>query len=292
MTPRPETMAIDIGGTQTRAALVHDGTVGERLSFGTPPDGDPAAWFARIARETEVWRGCHQQIGIAATGLVEGGIWNPLNPRILSSPRNVPILDLAQQAFAVPAIAVNDAQAAAWGEYRFGAGRGEDMVFLTISTGIGGGIVTGGKLHGGLAGHFGQWFGETIDSPIVENRVAGRWIAEAARQCGRETDAKGVFDAAARGEDWARQICARSEDRVAALCANIQLTLDPGRIVIGGSIGLATGFLAGVESRLEGVHPRMRPTLVAAALGGDAGLIGASDLAVSAFSFMQREETS
>jgi N-acetylmannosamine-6-phosphate 2-epimerase/N-acetylmannosamine kinase len=292
MTPRPQTLAIDIGGTQTRAALIHDGMVGDRLSFETPSDADPAAWLARIARETEDWRGRHQQVGIAATGLVEGGIWNPLNPRTLSSPRDFPLVYLAQQTFAVPAVAVNDAQAAAWGEYRFGAGKGEDMVFLTISTGIGGGIVTGGKLHGGLAGHFGQWFGETVDSPIIENRVAGRWIAEAARESGRETDARGVFDAAARGEEWARQICAQSQDRVAALCANIQLTLDPDRIVIGGSIGLATGFLAGIDSRLESVHQRMRPTLVAAALGGDAGLIGASDLAVSAFSIMQREETS
>src|SRR4029077_15649090 len=96
--------------------------------------------------------------------------------------------------------AANDAQAAAWGEHRFGAGRNEDMVFLTVSTGIGGGIVINGRPLCGLPGHFGllRTLSESQSLPF-EDGVSGHWIAAQARAVGHDTDAAGVFAAAVSG---------------------------------------------------------------------------------------------
>ena len=99
------------------------------------------------------------------------------------------------------------------------------MVFLTISTGIGGGIVLGGRLLEGLAGEFGQLVDD--DGARIEDRVAGRWMAEEAKAAGHDTDAAGVFAAAA--EPWAERIIAVAAARVARLCRNVQLAVDPER---------------------------------------------------------------
>ncbi len=180
--------------------------------------------------------------------------------------------------FGVPAVALNDAQAAAWGEYRWGAGEGEDLVFLTISTGIGGGAVLNHRLLGGLAGHFGLWRSRSGGGPL-EDEVSGRWLAAQARTAGYDISAKDVFTAASQGEQWAGNAIDSSAGKVAALCSDIQLALDPRRIVIGGGIGLAAGFLDLVQDRLSHLPRRFRPHIAAARLGAQAGLVGAADFA-------------
>jgi predicted NBD/HSP70 family sugar kinase len=185
-----------------------------------------------------------------------------------------------EHLFGVPAFAANDAQAAAWGEYRYGAGAAEDMVFLTISTGVGGGIVLNGRPLLGLAGHFGLLGSSSTTDPL-EDTISGHWIASQAKAQGHDVTAVGVFAAATAGDAWANEIIDASAQKVALLCADIQLLFDPRRIVIGGGIGLAAGFLDRVRANLKGLSPRLRPALVAAKLGANAGLVGVADLARS-----------
>ena len=90
-----------------------------------------------------------------------------------------------------------------------------------------------------------------------------------------------MFAAAAAGAAWAETIIAASARKIALLCSDIQLTFDPKRIVIGGGIGLAAGFIGRVEADLAGLRARLRPTLVPARLGARAGLVGIADLASS-----------
>jgi N-acetylmannosamine-6-phosphate 2-epimerase/N-acetylmannosamine kinase len=222
-------------------------------------------------------------VGAAVTGLVHDGEWSALNPATLGVPGRFPLLARLEAAFGVPALAANDAQAAAWAEYRLGAGGGEDMVFLTISTGIGGGVVLNGRLLGGLAGHFGLWRGQSDDrqSPL-EDDVSGRWIAAEAGRAGHAGSAASVFAAAGTGAAWAQDIVAASASRVARLCRDIQLAFDPRRIVIGGGIGLADGYLDRVRSHLAALPPRLRPTVVPARSGRLAGVIGVASLAAAA----------
>lgn len=275
-------LAIDIGGTKILGALVQGRVVSDAYQIQTPTSPDPRSWIAMLLECAPHWYGRYHRVGAAVTGVVEDGYWSALNPRTLTIPDNYPIQDTLVELTGLPATVANDAQAAAWGEYRFGAGQGtRNCVFLTVSTGIGGGVIVNGTLLNGLAGHFGQFRNEEgLETPF-ESRVAGRWIAEAASLAGYDLDAKGVFEAAEHNEQWAQEIRAQSAARLGRLCANIQLALAPERIVIGGSIGLARGFIEQISASIWDLPPRQRPLLVAAQLGGHAGIVGIAHLAMS-----------
>lgn len=270
------TLAIDIGGTKTLVGLVREGLVLEERRMATDIADGPDALLDAIAALAEPWADRYTAVGAAVTGLVRDGAWRALNAATLDLRTGYPLVDALANRFAAPARCVNDAQAAAWGEHVAGAGRnGGDMAFLTVSTGIGGGLVLGGRLVEGLAGHFGQFVDEA--GARFEDRAAGRWIAAEAETLGQRGDAAAVF--ARQGEDWADRLIATSAARVAALCRNVQLAVDPERIIVGGGIGLATGYLDRLRRALEAAEPELRPRVVPAALGPRAGLIGAAALA-------------
>lgn len=272
-------LAVDIGGTKIMCALVEGGRVIETRRAATARSGGPEDWLAEAAALCDGWTG-QAALGIAVTGRVDAeGRWSPLNRATLDIPEETPLVARAEALFGCPARAVNDAQAAAWAEHLHGAGQGRDMVFLTVSTGIGGGIVCGGRLlggRGGLAGHFGQ---TRAGGSRLEDRAAGRWLSAEAQARGVEGGAEAVFAAAAAGEPWAEALREACLDEVARLCSDIQLMLDPEVIVIGGGIGLSEGFLAGLEARQAALSPVLRPDLRAAELGAEAGVIGAAALA-------------
>jgi N-acetylmannosamine-6-phosphate 2-epimerase/N-acetylmannosamine kinase len=203
-----------------------------------------------------------------------------VNPEVLDLPAAFQLVKRLDALLGVPCTALNDAQAAAWGEHVHGAGAGRDLVFMTISSGIGGGIVAGGQLlqgRGGLAGHIGQTGAN--GQPSLEQRASGFALARAAQAQGRRPDTRALLTAAASGEAWATAIRAQALDDIADALVDLQRLLDPPCIVIGGGIGLAPGILDGLRDRLDVRPALMRPTLVAAQLGHDAGLVGAADLA-------------
>ncbi len=274
------TLGVDIGGTKTLVALVEGDRVLAEARAATPTHGDAAAWIDCVAELAEPWPGRYARVGVAATGIFIDGAWRALNPGILPIPDGFPLAATLAERLGRPVHAVNDAQAAAWGEHRFGAGQGRDLVFMTISTGIGGGIVLHGRLLAGIAGSIGQLVEPTLDDDgPLEDRCSGRWIARAAAAAGHPVAAEDVFAAAAAGEGWARRIVDTVVIRVARLMRSIELLLDPPVIVVGGGIGLSTGFLAEVEAVLADLPSHLRPHLVPAAKGHLAGLLGAADLA-------------
>jgi N-acylmannosamine kinase/N-acetylmannosamine-6-phosphate 2-epimerase/N-acetylmannosamine kinase len=272
-------LAIDLGGTKMLAALVRGPEVLDTVRMPTPRDGDPARWLDALFSAIRSWRGRYDCVGIAVTGIVDEGCWSALNRKTLDIPDRFPLADTIERLAGVPVLAANDAQAAAWGEYAFGAGGGDDMVFLTISTGIGGGIVLNGRLLTGLSGHFGQSRSAEWPDEVLEDRISGHWIAREAASHQPGATARETFAAAHEGHGWAGHIIRQSAERTALLCRNIQLALDPKRIVVGGSIGLAEGYLAAVEESLKAVPLRLRPSITAAALGENAGVVGIADLA-------------
>lgn len=273
--PSPTTLAIDIGGSKIAAALVCDSDVREEIRLETDQAAGPDTWLRSVA--ARFGQTGYSRVAIAVSGLVEDGRWSSLNPATLSVPGGYRLSDAAETVFGVPATALNDAQAAAWGEYRWGAGERRDMVFLTISTGVGGGVVLNGNLLRGLCGHFGLW-SRSDDRPL-EDQVSGRWLASQAATAGFDMSAKEIFAAASSGGEWAKNAIAVSAKRVAALCADIQLTFDPRRIVIGGGIGLAAGYIDTVTAYISHLPDRLRPVVVPAQLGARAGLVGIADLA-------------
>ena len=276
------TLAIDLGGTKLLLALVSGATVIDRIEVPTERAAGPMVWVSQMAGLAGHWAGQFNRAGITVTGLINDNLWSALNPDTLTIPIPFALLDVAQAALKVPVTLCNDAQAAAWGEYVHGAGQGRDIVFLTISTGVGGGVILNGRLlqgRGGLAGHFGQLL-PLPEGPEqrFETVTSGRWIAAQGEKLGLAKDARDVFAAAKEGNSAAELILNTSAGRVARLCYNLQLMFDPEAIVVGGGIGLAPGYLDRIGASLMKIEPPLRPSLVPAALGNDAGVIGVADL--------------
>lgn len=282
--PNETVLAVDLGGTKTIAALVSGREVLEKTEYATDRDSGPDRWIGELAEAAGQWDGRYVAIGVAVTGRVSGGNWSPLNRATLDLPEKFPLVEQLQSRTGQPIYAVNDAQAAAWGEYLAGTSSGQSMVFLTISTGLGGGIVEDGRLvvgRDGLAGHFGQMI--SVDGSLkgpVEDHVAGRWMTREAGRLGHCADAIAIFDAAGKGDAWAETIVSVSATRTALLCLNIQLMLDPDHIVIGGGIGLADGYLQRVERHCGDTAADYQPNFRPASLGKDAGIVGVADLAL------------
>ncbi|WP_136660052.1 ROK family protein [Nitratireductor sp. XY-223] len=274
------TLSIDIGGTKILAALVRGKEV---LKSGTVPTsrGDgPDRWVSQAAELAARWRGEFDRCGVTVTGKVHGGLWSAMNPRTLDIPDGYPLESRVAAVFDVPVTLCNDAQAAAWGEYCFGAGNQTDTVFLTVSTGIGGGAVIDGRLiqgQSGIAGHFGLLQSES--GALLEDTASGSWIADEAALRGHSAGGPEVFAAAANGEAWAKNIIDESAAHIAGLCRNLQLIFDPAVIVIGGGVGLAPGYLPRVKAKLEILPAGVSSTLARAALGANAGVLGIAALA-------------
>jgi N-acetylmannosamine-6-phosphate 2-epimerase/N-acetylmannosamine kinase len=281
----PPILAIDLGGTKTLLGLVRGSECLETRHIRTLGDAGADAWLGALAEAAAPWRGIYATAAIAVTGRVAEGRWYSFNPDVLPVPAGFPLAAELSRRLDVPVYALNDAQAAAWGEYRFGAAQGCDMVFITVSTGIGGGIVLGGRLltgHRGIAGHLGQYrSGAAVDTPWLEHLASGSALARDAAAAGHPTDAEGVFAAAASGADWAECLLDGAAARLGAACASLQAILDPDCIVIGGGVGLAPGFLARLRNHLATLPEVVRPDLRAAALGAMAGLLGVADVAVA-----------
>lgn len=273
-------LALDIGGTKMLAALVRGDEVVETHKMPTPRSGDPEQWLTALFDAISGWKGRYDTVGIAVSGIIDDGLWSPLNRKTLDIPDRFPLVATVSRLAGTDAVlAANDAQAAAWGEFSCGAGQGQDLVFLTISTGIGGGIVVNGRLLGGLAGHFGLLRSLDENAGVLEDHVSGNWMAAQAAPHQAGATAREVFEAATTGHAWAQVIIKASVGQTALLCRNIQLMLDPARIVIGGGIGLAPGYLESVRQALGSLPPRLTPQLHAAALGESAGVVGIADLA-------------
>ncbi len=278
-------LAIDVGGTKILVALVEGPRVLEVRQAVTPREEGAAAWIDAMAGLSAAWSGRFSVAAVALTGGVNRGRWSPLNPATLPVPPNFPVVAVLSERLGVPVFARNDAQAAAWGEYRHGAGQGHDMVFLTISTGIGGGIVLGGRLlagRHGLAGHIGVGPVETPQGEaLLETIGSGAALVRLAQAYGRPADPPAILTAAKAGEAWAGALVDAVIAPVARRIRALQMELDPDLFVIGGGLGLAPAYLDRLRSALAHVPEDFRPDLRAAALGPNAGLIGIADLATS-----------
>ncbi|VUC73797.1 kinase [Salmonella sp. NCTC 11881] len=154
------TLAIDIGGTKLAAALIDNNLrISQRRELPTPASKTPDALREALKALVEPLRAEARQVAIASTGIIQEGMLLALNPHNLGGLLHFPLVQTLEAIAGLPTLAVNDAQAAAWAEYHALPDDIRDMVFITVSTGVGGGVVCDGKLltgKGGLAGHLGH----------------------------------------------------------------------------------------------------------------------------------------
>ncbi|NOZ32265.1 MAG: ROK family protein [Alphaproteobacteria bacterium] len=282
-------LAVDFGGTKIAAARLLRGEVVSQVQVGTEQGGDTDTQINAMCEllnqlgVTETDR-----IGVAVTGRVTAsGIWQALNSTTLPNIGAVELSTILSRRFGRQVTVLNDATAGAIGEQVAGAGRGcNTMGFITVSTGIGGGFILDGKplmSDSGLAGHVGfttsRLAGGRCGSGrlhTIESIASGKAIARMAAEKGHGAhDAKTVYEAHLAGEKWASDLVGLSASAVAELCANLNAILDPELIVIGGSIGLAKGYVDLVAHYLRAEPEIFRVPVKPASLGVRGTFIGA-----------------
>ncbi|MBA2355324.1 MAG: ROK family protein [Luteitalea sp.] len=285
-------IGIDIGGTYTKLVAVSD--AGEILARARLPTDDsaasrlPASTANALARlETIV--GPAAAVGVACPGLVRSdGVavhWMKGRLDVLEG------LDwTAALQRRAPVRVVNDAQAALKGESWLGAGRGcRDVVMLTLGTGVGGAIMSGGRVltgNTGRAGHLGhialQVPGDKdiVNTPgSLEDAIGNCTVRR--RSHGRFESTEALVDAYAQGDPIASQVWQGSVMRLAAALASIVNAVDPARIILGGGIAVRAGdlLMAPLRTWMDEYEWRPHDTgveIVVAELGDEAGAIGAA----------------
>ncbi len=296
-------VGIDIGGTNLRAgAVTTDGRIVERRRAPTPAD-DPKALVDAVVDAAGIAEQVPIGIGIAALVDPDGTVRYGPNIGV----RDVALAGALRERTGRPVEVVNDAAAAAYGEFRVGAARDvDDVVLLTIGTGIGGGVVVGGRLllgHHGLAteiGHVATGEGsrecacgltgclEAYASATAMVAIADEHIAEGARSelvRGGALTASRIAQAALAGDLLACEVVEAAARHMGSVLAMLTTILDPARILLGGG---AASSLAPVivpmlgeqlRRRVFGAAFRTLPDVRLAELGDDAGTVGAALLA-------------
>lgn len=306
-------IGVDLGGTLIRAVRTDlAGGKGARSQLPTEAESGGEAVLERIHSVIEdVMQEVDPDevlgIGIGAPGPIDAGgrIYDPPN---LPGFGDLSLTEYIHDRFKRPAFAGNDANLAALGEHQFGAGQGvDDMVYMTISTGIGGGIISGGRLLLGARGYAAEVGHQTLvaDGPIcgcgqpghLEALASGPSIARNAIErmeageistipdFGEEITGESITEAAHAGDELARELFAEAGYYIGLGLTNLIHILEPHRVLIGGGVSQAGDLL--FEPIRETVKQRvMSPIfldveILPAALGADVGLMGAVALVLS-----------
>ena len=294
------TLGIDLGGTQLRAAVIdRKGELLHRAAVATDVAGGPHVIIAQMVKlAAEVGAGFEGRI--SAAGVSSPGPLDLENGRTSDLPTlpgwlNFPFRDTLSEKLLLPVVLENDGVAAANGEWKFGAGRGlNNLVYVTVSTGIGGGVVVDGHLmHGrrGMAGHVGHMMVDP-EGPIcgcggkgcIEGIAAGPAFAANAQKAGFK-DGKHAMDAARAGDAKALALVAKQAEWLGYAFASLLHLYSPEILVVGGGMSAALDLLMqGIRNQITRyAMPAFRDVeVVPAALGDNAGLVGAAALAMQA----------
>jgi glucokinase len=308
------TIGVDVGGTKVAAGAVDaSGRIIEKLRRSTPAASPSRTAEVISAAVAEL----HSRHDAEAVGLGAAGFVNEKRSSVVFAPnlawRDEPLQRTVEQLVGLPVVVENDANASAWAEVRFGAGRGQEhVVFISVGTGIGGGFVLDGRLYRGRWGMAGEpgHYRVVADGRLCgcgnrgcwEQYASGSALVAEARDFARRSPGAAVRLLQLAGGSpegiGGQQVtqAAREGDPGAQRCfdvvggwlgqglADLAAILDPGCFIIGGGVSEAGELLlaparAAFEKNLTGGHYRARAQIRLAALGADAGLVGAADLA-------------
>mgnify|MGYP005856657047 CR=1 FL=1 len=311
-------LALDFGGTKLAAGIV-DWRSGRVVREGRRRTGEASGAEGQIADmlalvdgllgampEGETLSG----VGVSFGGPVDAPSGTVLQSHHVPGWDGLPLASRLSRRLGLPVLVENDANAVALGEFLYGAGRGvADLVYMTISTGIGGGIILDGQLwrgHHGVAGEIGHMVVRP-DGPVctcgnrgcLEALASGLSIARRAREAlaagrpgelllalaGGEPDgitAELVFRAALNGDDAAKSVVAEAAADLGLAIAMLCSIIDPARVILGGGVAKAgEQLLAPVrEAFRRHAFPLLveRVSIVRAAAIDEGGLLGAAAL--------------
>jgi len=308
-------VAVDLGGSWIRAGVVSgEGTVREVVRAPTPPAGPEAVADAIAALVRQLGPLPPGRVGVAVPGPLsprEGVVYEPPN---LQGWRDVPLQRMLEERLGRAVVLENDANAAALGEWWKGAGAGSrHLVYVTVSTGVGGGLVLDGRLYRGASETAGE-IGHVLvdpDGPVcscgrpghLEGVASGpaiaRWVSERLREgqpsvlAGRESlSAREVAEAAERGDRLAQEAFQRAGRYLGLAVAGVLNLLNPEVVVIGGGVARAGRWLFAPLMEAARQASFQRPwravRILPAALADYAGLVGVARLAMEPEGGMSR----
>ena len=288
-------IGIDLGGTELRAAVVAaDGRVLAHARTETAALDGPAAVIEQMARLIAQIAPGHAVtgVGIGSPGALDAVAGVVVHAPTLRGWADVPLAALASARFGLPVRIDNDANVAALAEWRFGAGRGlRHLVYVTVSTGIGGGVIIDGKLlhgRGSLAAEIGHMTITEAPVPCAcgglgcwEAMASGTALGQRATESGvlGSVTARDVARLAEAGDAFARRLLSEEARWLGVGFANLLHLYAPEMIVVGGGV---SDSLPAMQAEIEAViRRRAMPAyrdvpVVAAALGQRAGVIGAA----------------
>ncbi|GAA0408087.1 ROK family glucokinase [Streptomyces luteireticuli] len=307
------TIGVDIGGTKIAAGVVdEEGSILATCKVPTP--NTPEGVIDAIADAVRTVSADHdvEAVGIGAAGYVDDK-----RATVLFAPninwRHEALKDKVEQRVGLPVVVENDANAAAWGEYRFGAGQGhDDVICITLGTGLGGGIIIGNKLRRGrfgVAAEFGHI--RTVPDGLLcgcgsqgcwEQYASGRALVRYAKQRAQATpgnaeillglgdgtpegiEGKHISEAARQGDPVAIDSFRELARWVGSGLADLASLFDPSAFIVGGGLSdegdlVLDPIRKSFRRWLVGGQWRPHAQVLAAQLGGKAGLVGAADLA-------------
>ncbi len=308
-------LAIDLGGTKILAAIISTkGKVLARKHYLTLANEGPQSVINRIFSAIDYLLSLRNiapsqldSISIAAAGAInlEKGIIT-LSPR-LPGWYDIPLRDIVEEKYRVNTFLVNDANAAALSEHQFGAGKGvNNLIYITVSTGIGGGIIINGKLYSGVSGSAGELGHMTIDvnGPKCNCGNIGCWemlasgtaVAEEAKRRIRQGEktslakivksdignitAEKVEKAARDGDSLAQEVILEAATYLGIGMVNLVHIFNPEMIIVGGGMSKMGDLLFNPARQMirERAHQLSAQAVrvVPAQLGDDAGVLGAA----------------
>ena len=302
-------IGVDIGGTNIKIATVSaTGGVLARGVVETRAGEGAAHAFRRIHDAARYLAGRHSiaGVGIGCAGLIDAkkGVLHE-SPN-MPAWRGAPLARLARSHFRLPILIENDATSAGFGESFVRGARGRDLVFITLGTGVGGGIVADGRVVRGVSGYGGEIGHMTLDPNgppcrcgshgcleayagsygIVraahEAAVARGW-KRAHRLSGRGVSARDVLEAARRGDPVGRAAARVVGEHLGLAVASILNVLNPSAVVIGGGVAGSFDVLAPhvrrMVARFAFADTRRAARIEISRLGNDAAVVGAAMLA-------------
>jgi glucokinase len=313
-------VGIDIGGTKIAGALVDDaGKIVHELRVPSPIQ-DSTQMIEAIAKVISELTLSHQVVGVgvAAAGFLDADREVMFHAPNIAAWRNEPLKSRIQEKTSFPVLLENDANAAGWAEYRFGAGRGvQSMIMLTIGTGVGGAIISEGRLLkggfgiGGELGHVpavpgGKRCGCGLEG-CLEAYASGTALLQAARDLADSNDPLGarlrelisdqgilsgeqVYQAIMEDDPASLSLVSDLGEKLGSAIGSVFVpVLDPELVVIGGGVSsvgdrLLEPIREGYSKSLPGKGYRPELSIVKAEFMNQAGLIGAADLARLSFS--------
>ncbi|HEX8296081.1 MAG TPA: ROK family protein [Chthoniobacteraceae bacterium] len=302
-------IGIDFGGTSIKSGLVADGVI---LHHGTPIDtqalGGPEEIIEALGQLADDFRAREPQIvalGIGLPGIVDsiGGVVHELTN--VPGWTDVPLRQILRERTGLRVTIENDANAMAYGEFRFGAAAGgRHVICITLGTGVGGALILDGHLYRGAqlgAGEIGHMsidlrgkpgpygnFGcleEYVGNVQIAARAQQRYLEQGKAVSLLECSPALLADAATAGDPVAMQLWDDLGVELGSALASVVWILNPDTIVIGGGVAKAGELIMAPLRReirartLEIFHERLR--IVTAALGNDAGIIGNAALALN-----------